>query len=158
MLRIFLIVINHAEGGAEKKSVIVYIHGGAFTEGFADEDAIGPDLFLDADTVVVYIIYRVGVFGFLNLGFGDYTGNMGLKDQQLALRWIYENIENFSGNKDEILLFGISAGIVSSPNIARIFEYCKSVVPFYVNLQVLHQSIIIYITKIPKNISLVQWP
>lgn len=70
----------------------------------------GPDFLLSEDNIVVTVQYRVGIFGFLNLGFGEYTGNMGLKDQQLALKWVYENIESFSGNKDEILLFGESAG------------------------------------------------
>lgn len=50
------------------------------------------------------------MFGFLNLGFGEYTGNMGLKDQQLGLKWVYDNIEYFSGRKDEIMLFGGSVG------------------------------------------------
>ena len=65
------------------------------------------------------IQYRVGIFGFLNLGYGEYTGNMGLKDQQLALKWIYENIENFSGNKNEILLIGQSAGKCSHLVVLR---------------------------------------
>lgn len=65
---------------------------------------------LSEDNILVTIQYRVGVFGFLNLGFGEYTGNMGLKDQQMAIKWVHENIEYFYGNKDEILLFGESAG------------------------------------------------
>lgn len=70
----------------------------------------GPDFLLLEDVVLVAIQYRLGIFGFLNLGVEPYTGNMGLKDQQLALKWIYNNIEHFSGNKSEILLFGESAG------------------------------------------------
>lgn len=46
----------------------------------------------------------------MSLGFGEYTGNMGLKDQQMALRWVHQNIEYFNGNKDEVLIFGESAG------------------------------------------------
>lgn len=97
-------------GGRAKKTVLLYIHGGAFTEGSGDDSLYSPDFLIDTDNVLVTINYRVGIFGFLNLGFGEYTGNMGLKDQQLALKWVYENIENFSGNKNEILLFGGSAG------------------------------------------------
>lgn len=65
---------------------------------------------LSQDNIVVTLEYRLGIFGFLNLDHGDYTGNMGLKDQQMALKWIHENIEEFSGKNDEILLFGQSAG------------------------------------------------
>lgn len=88
----------------------MWIHGGAFGLGDSKDDLYGPDFLLSKDNIVVTIQYRVGIFGFLNLGIDTYSGNMGLKDQQLALKWVYENIETFSGNKHGILLFGQSAG------------------------------------------------
>ena len=78
--------------------------------GDATERMHRQDFLLAEDNIVVTIQYRLGIFGFLKLNDDEYTGNMGLKDQQLALKWIYENIENFSGKKDQILLFGQSAG------------------------------------------------
>lgn len=89
----------------------MWIHGGGFTEGDAGFGKFGPDFLLSEDNIIVTVQYRIGIFGFMNLGLNEYSGNMGLKDQQLAMKWIYENIENFSGNRDEILLFGESAGI-----------------------------------------------
>lgn len=82
--------------------------------GNAHDTRYGPDFLLSQDNIVVTLQYRLGIFGFMNLAFGEYTGNMGLKDQQLAIKWTYNNIEHFSGKKDEILLFGHSAGGVSA--------------------------------------------
>lgn len=107
---IFLFFCKIIADGAEKKTVLFWIHGGGFTEGGHREKLYGPDFLLAEDNIVVTVQYRLGIFGFLNLGWGEYTGNMGLKDQQMALKWVYENIENFSGNKSEVLLFGESAG------------------------------------------------
>lgn len=97
-------------GGAEKKTVLVYIHGAGVDGGTTTDILLAPDFLLAQDNIVVHLEYRVQMYGFLNLGFGEYTGNMGLKDQQLGLKWVYENIENFSGKKDEIMIFGGSQG------------------------------------------------
>lgn len=53
----------------------------------------------DEDIVLVTINYRLGPFGFLSLNTPEYSGNMGVKDQLLALKWVNENIEYFGGNK-----------------------------------------------------------
>lgn len=81
-----------------------------FSDGDASNLVYGPDFLLSRDVVVVAIQYRLGIFGFVSLGSGAYTGNMAMKDQQLAFKYIWSNIENFSGDKENILIFGQSAG------------------------------------------------
>lgn len=80
---------------SEKMSVIFFIHGGGYMSGGSSWH--GPDLLLDEDIVLVTINYRLGPFGFLSLNTAEYSGNMGLKDQLLALKWVNENIEHFGG-------------------------------------------------------------
>ena len=63
--------------------------------------------------VVVTIQYRLDVFGFIRLESTDATGNQGLLDQSLALKWVYENIRNFGGDPSKITIQGVSAGASS---------------------------------------------
>lgn len=54
--------------------------------------------------------YRLGPLGFLSFKTADYSGNMGLKDQLLAMKWVQSNIVFFGGNSKLVTLFGYSAG------------------------------------------------
>lgn len=51
--------------------------------------------------------------GFLNLGVDECPGNMGLKDQLFAFKWVKANISAFGGDADNITIFGESAGAAS---------------------------------------------
>lgn len=90
--------------------MLFFIHGGAYADGSGDDSLFGPDFIVEKRTILVTCNYRLGVLGFLSLNTPEYSGNMALKDQQLALKWISENIERFGGDKKRITVFGHSAG------------------------------------------------
>ncbi|GFO07153.1 carboxylic ester hydrolase [Plakobranchus ocellatus] len=94
------------------KRVMVWIHGGGFTVGMTRGYTPGR-LVTDHDVIVVSIQYRLGVLGFLSSGDDVLPGNLGLHDQVLALKWVKDNIRQFSGDPDDVTLFGESAGGVS---------------------------------------------
>ncbi|KAF2892582.1 hypothetical protein ILUMI_13585 [Ignelater luminosus] len=99
-------------GGASLKPVMVWIHGGGFTTGSGNSDAYGPGFIISEDVVVVTINYRLGFLGFLSMEDASLgvSGNAGLKDQVMALRWIQKNISHFGGDPNNVTIFGESAG------------------------------------------------
>lgn len=109
-----MIVLEEKE--SKKLPVLFYIQGGYFAIAGADDMLAGPDFFLEHEVIVVTSNYRLGLLGFMSLGTPEYSGNMGLKDQQLAMKWVYENIEAFGGDNQKITLGGISAGILHDSN------------------------------------------
>lgn len=80
--------------------------------GAGDDYFFGPDFIIEKGTILVTVNYRLGIFGFLSLNSTEHSGNMGLKDQQMALKWIHSNIHNFGGDNKRITIFGESAGNV----------------------------------------------
>lgn len=99
--------------------VLVYIHGGAFTEGSGSIPLYAGTELARQGIVVVTINYRLGVFGFLahpELNAespGQASGNYGLQDQIAALRWVRDNIRQFGGDPAQVTIWGQSAGAMS---------------------------------------------
>ncbi|XP_077553527.1 cholinesterase-like [Haemaphysalis longicornis] len=79
------------EGRCRLRPVVVMLHGGRFQFGgggtYAFYDGARAAALWDA--VVVVPAYRVGAFGFLNMRVPGAPGNVGLLDQELALKWVY---------------------------------------------------------------------
>ena len=93
--------------------VMFWIHGGSLTHGSNRFDFQGPQDYMDRNVIIVTINYRLGPFGFLSLGTNDVSGNAGFLDQNLALKWVQNNIETFHGDPKSVTLFGESAGSIS---------------------------------------------
>ena len=108
----------YAPAGASptsRKPVLVWIHGGAFVIGAGSQSIYDASrLVRRGDVVVVTINYRLGVFGFLDLGQPERAvPNAGLLDQIAALAWVRDQITEFGGDPGNVTIFGESAGGMS---------------------------------------------
>lgn len=104
---------NLTRAKVELKPVMVWIYGGSFRAGYGNSSLYGPDFIIQEGIVLVTFNYRLGPFGFMSLGHRNATGNAGLKDQNLVLKWIKKNIIQFGGNPENVTIFGQSAGGVA---------------------------------------------
>lgn len=107
--------------------VAMWIHGGAYRNGFGHENEFDGVVWAQKDVILVTVNYRLGVLGFLAHpeltaeSPNGVSGNYGILDQVAALKWIKANISQFGGNPDQITVFGQSAGagsvqaLVASP-------------------------------------------
>ena len=100
-------IITPKEGG--NYPVFVFIHGGGFETGTVGETPYGyTEEYAKRGVILVSIGYRLNVFSYYN------NMNLGLFDQDFAIRWVYDNIANFGGNKEQIIIGGQSAGAMST--------------------------------------------
>ena len=103
-------------GDVSKLPVLVYVHGGSLQSGQPWYRDYSGEGLAHEGVIVVNFGYRLGIFGF----FADEalqaesetgtTGNYGLLDQIMALRWVQDNIAAFGGDPGNVTLSGESAG------------------------------------------------
>lgn len=110
--------IKEIANADEKLPVLFHIHGGAFFKNAADDVMNGPDFLVPRGIIFVTMNYRHNIFGYLTLNTPEISGNQAIKDQFLALKWIYENIEYFDGDPKRITVMGHSSGAVSANYLA----------------------------------------
>ncbi|XP_015609913.1 esterase FE4 [Cephus cinctus] len=109
--------------------VMIWFHGGDYNFGSGDSDVYGPDYIVENGVVMVSVNYRLGAVGFLNTKDAAAPGNVGLKDQVAAMRWVQDNIEYFGGDPGRVTIFGDASGAGSvqyhmiSPLSAGLFAH-----------------------------------
>ena len=112
---LFLNVWTPALRDSAKRPVMVYIHGGAYSNGSGSSPLYdGVRLAKRGDVVVVSLNHRLNAFGYAYLarlapGLAD-SGNAGQLDLVLALKWVADNIAEFGGDPAQIMVFGQSGG------------------------------------------------
>ncbi|MBI0475358.1 carboxylesterase/lipase family protein [Sphingomonas sp. MA1305] len=112
---LFLNVWSAEPRAGANKPVMLYIHGGAYSNGsVTDPLNDGQALAARGDVVVVTVNHRLNAFGYLYLArldprFPD-SGNAGQLDLILALRWVRDNIAAFGGDPSRVMVFGQSGG------------------------------------------------
>lgn len=100
----------------KKRPVMVWLHGGGFSSGSGgDAFSNGKNLSSKGDVVIVSVNHRLNVFGFLQLGEAwgaDYasSGQTGMLDIVMSLKWVRDNIIIFGGDPDNVTIFGESGG------------------------------------------------
>ena len=131
---LYLNVWTGAAAASERRPVMVYFFGGAFTEGAGSVPLYDGDALAQKGAVVVTMNYRLGPYGFFAHPAltadspHKASGNYGLMDMLASLRWVKSNIAAFGGDPGNVTVFGQSAGamaigsLVASPESAGLFH------------------------------------
>jgi para-nitrobenzyl esterase len=108
------LVLNVLTPGLKgKRPVMIYIHGGGYSNLSSQITVFADALPREDDVVLMGINHRLGAFGYLYLGglSDKYAiGNVGQLDLVMALEWVRDNIAHFGGDPGNVTLFGVSGG------------------------------------------------
>lgn len=131
---LYLNIWTPARSAEARLPVIVWIHGGGYSNGSASMPLYRGDRLARQGVIVVTIAYRLGALGFLahpeltRESAHHSSGNYGLMDQIAALEWIQRNIAAFGGDPQRVTIAGQSAGAMSvsalmvSPRAQGLFQ------------------------------------
>jgi para-nitrobenzyl esterase len=130
---LYLNVWTPARTTSDRLPVMVWIHGGGYTNGATALPLYAGDRLARKGVIVVTVAYRLGPLGFLahpelSKESGGRSGNYALLDQIAALGWVQRNIAAFGGDPGRVTIFGQSAGAMSvsllmaSPRAAGLFH------------------------------------
>src|SRR6188768_2530966 len=113
---LYLNVWTQANRANDRRPVMFWIYGGAYTEGGGNSPHNDGENFAKKGVVLVNFNYRLGVLGFyahpeLTKESGrNASGNQALSDTIAALKWVKANIAQFGGDPNNVTIFGESAG------------------------------------------------
>ncbi len=100
-----------------KRPVMFYIHGGGYSFGSSYElpSHEGAQMARHHEVVQVSVNHRLNILGFFDvseIGGSAYedSANVGMTDLVAALRWVHDNIENFGGDPNRVMIYGQSGG------------------------------------------------
>jgi para-nitrobenzyl esterase len=131
---LYLNVFTPATHAGQKLPVMVWLYGGAYTEGAGSMPISDGNALAKKGAIVVSFNYRVGALGFLSHpeltaeSGHNASGNYALMDAIAALKWVKANIAAFGGDPDNVTIFGQSAGacmdagLVGSPEAKGLFQ------------------------------------
>jgi para-nitrobenzyl esterase len=113
---LYLNVWTQANRASDRRPVMLWIFGGAYSEGGGSTPHNNGENLAKKGVLLVTFNYRLGIFGFyahpeLTKESGrNASGNQALSDAIAAMRWIKANIANFGGDPNNVTIFGESAG------------------------------------------------
>jgi para-nitrobenzyl esterase len=118
---------------AAKLPVIVFIHGGGITVGSGGMPMYSGENLAKRGAIMVTMNYRLRMLGWmahpeLTKEQGGHSGNYTLQDMTAALQWVKDNIEQFGGDPNHVVVMGESWGgtavfeLLMSPKAKGLFS------------------------------------